>query len=428
MANYIKSITKDAHPLMQGNFLLVTLTVSWITFWRGLFNPYMSVYFKESLGGTYFLLGTLLAIGRISTALVSIPGGYFCDQYGRRKVMIIGGHLSTLASFIEFLAFDWQGYLIGHLSLFFSFFWTIAEQAVLMDSMPPEKRGLGFALNSTMMGLVGMISPYVGGWVYTNYGTAGMKTVLLGIAIAQMIKGIIYQIFLKESLENQNTNHEKANHAVILKQTIQSFKSIPETLKWMPKPLLGFCIMNLFFLLGASLTGTQQVIMGHQLLGSFFSLYATVDVISLSMIQWGFINTMVGGIGVVLMIPGGRLTDKYKKRIPIIIFIVVTSILIPAFIFCRTYYQVMAVIVISAIVGTLVTPAWRALQLDYTPPEMRGKVQSVLQILSSISSFFGSLVGGYLYGFSFALPFWIYAFFASLAAITAFLMIKETKT
>lgn len=424
----IRSIIRDIRPLMQGNYRLVTLGVTWIMFWRGLFNPYMGIYFKEAFGGTYLLLGVLLAIGQLSLALVSIPGGYFCDYYGRRKMMVIGGHITTLASFITALALDWQGFFIGHVFFFLSIFWApTAEQAILMDSIPPEKRGLGFALNSAIMGLVGMISPYVGGWVYTNYGTVGMRAILFAIAIAQLIKGIVNTLFLKESLTIHPRKQEKTNLVIALKQIVQSFKSIRETLKLMPKSLLGFCVTSLLFSLGASLTGTQLLISGQQLLGTFFVLYATVDVISLYKIQWGFINTIMGVISMALMIPSGKLVDKYGRRIFIIFFLGATSILIPAFIFCRTYHQVMAVMVVSGIVGTLATPAWRAIPADYTLPEMRGKVQAVLQMLNSISAFSGSMVGGYLYGLNFKFPFWIYAFFSFLATIVAFLKIKVAK-
>lgn len=419
------SIFRDISSLLHGNFLVVTLSLCWITFWRGIFNPYIGIYFIEGLEGTYFLLGSLLAFGRLSLALGGIPGGYFCDHYGRRKMMVVGGHITTLTSFIAALTFDLNLFFVGYVSFYLSLFWAPAEQAVLMDSIPPQKRGLGFALNITITGIALMISNYVGGWIYTYYGVPGMRIVLMAMAIAQLIKGVAYTIFLKESLRTKIGEHEKHDFLSAFKLIPRSLKAISYTLKWMPKPLLGFLVSILLFSLGASLTGTQLLSSGQQIIGSFIVLYATVDVISLSIIQWGVIVALMGGINVALTIPIGRLTDKYGRRMPIVIFLVMMSILIPAFVLSQTYYHVMAVMVAIGIAGSLATPAWNSILVDYTPPHMRGQVQSVLQILTATSAFVGSMLGGYLYGIDFTLPFWIYSLLSLSAAFVAILTIKE---
>ncbi|MCJ7634572.1 MFS transporter [Candidatus Bathyarchaeota archaeon] len=418
----------DIRSLMHGNFLVVTLMLAWIRFWGALYEPYMSIYFID-IGGTYFQLGALLAFSLLARALISIPGGYICDQYGRKKILVIGSYFWVIGRFLVFLASDWQSFFIAY--VFFmgiAMFGVAAQQAIFMDSLPQGKRGLGFALNGMILALVGLVAPTIGGWIYASYGLFGVKVVLFACMIAELIKAIIYTFFLKESLVNR-VNVEKMGLTILLKRVVQSFKSIPETFKWMPKPLLGFCITNLVFCFGAAFTGTYFILgdMTKGLIGqtgSFFVLYA-VDVIFLTTIQWGLINTINIGVSVVLMMPSGSLTDRYGRNKLIVIFLGVTSVLVTVFLFCRTFPQVLAVITVSCIVGTLVTPAWNAIQLDYSPPEMRGKVFSILQLLTAIASFFSFLIGGYLYSLNFMLPFLLYTFFSLLATAVAFLMLRK---
>lgn len=408
---------------MHGNFLFVTLNVTWIAFWMGIFNPYISVYFK-SVGGTNVELGLLFALSSISSALVHTPGGYFCDHYGRRKIMIIGGYFTTIAFFIRAVALEYQGFFIGHLLFYFSLFWVTAEAVMLMDSIPEKKRGLGFAVNGTIMGLAGIFSNYIGGWIFDTYGTSGMRVILFIIAFAELVKVLCYTKFLTESIDTQYIVQFPISPTAMLKQIIQSFKSVPNTLKWMPKPLLGFSVTSLLISLGGSITGTLMAINGQMILGSFFVLYA-IDVMSISMLQWGFLNALVGGIRVMLLIPGGLLADKYGKRIPIILYFAATSMVTILFILSESYNQVIAVMVLASVIGSLTSPALRSITVDYTPPQMRGQVQSALQILRTVAVFFGSLVSGYLYDVNHKLPFQIYAFFALLAGVTAFLTIRE---
>lgn len=413
---------------MHGNFLVVTLMLAWIRFWGSLYDPYMSIYFID-IGGTYFQLGALLALTILTRALISIPGGYLCDKYGRKKILVIGSYFWVIGRLLVFLAWDSQSFFIAY--FFFmgiAMIGVAAQQAIFLDSLPEDKRGLGFALNALLVASVGLVAPAIGGWIYLSYGPSGVKVIFFACLIAEVIKAITYTLFLKESLVNR-VNAEKMGLTILLKRVVQSFKSIPETLKWMPKPLLGFAITNLIFCFGAAFTGTYFILgnMTRGLIGqsgSFFSLYA-VDVIFLTTIQWGLINTINIGISLVLMMPSGSLTDRYGRKKLIVIFTGVTSALVTVFLFCRTFPQVLAVIMVSSIVGTLVTPAWNAIQLDYSPPEMRGKVFSLLQLLTAIASFFSFLIGGYLYSLNFMLPFFLYAIFSIIATAVAFLTLRK---
>ncbi len=78
----------DIRSLMHGNFLVVTLMLAWIRFWGALYEPYMSIYFRD-IGGTYFQLGALLEQCDI---LVSGDTGpmHIATAVGTRVVALFG--------------------------------------------------------------------------------------------------------------------------------------------------------------------------------------------------------------------------------------------------------------------------------------------------------------------------------------------------
>lgn len=410
----IKSSFRDAATLMRGNLLVLTIGMSlWSSLWT-IFAQYEGVYIL-ALGGTYVAIGAFYGVYGLVGAMAGIPGGYICDAYGRRKMIVVGNYITALSWFFIALAPSWQTYFAAMVLLALATFWTVAEEVILMDTMPVGKRGLGYGLFSTIIGLTGLASPYIGGWIFNVYHVQGMKIVLFLVAIADLTKAILYTKWLKETLEPQK---ERKNLTLGLKNVLslaaRSFAETLGTLKWLPPPLLGFCALNILYAFAWSLAGR------------FFIFYA-MDVIFLTTVEWGLISAIQLGISLGLRFLGGRLVDRYSKRWVILISCGVDIPVFLGFIYSRTCLHVLAVFVLSTIVVTLTEPAWYALPADLTPREKRGKVSSLFRIMGAFSGFFGSLIGGYLYTMRPALPFWAYMFFAVAGTSITFIVIHEPK-
>jgi len=345
--------------------------------------------------------------------MAGIPGGYICDTYGRRKIIVVGNYVTALVWFIIALAPNWQFYFAATVLLSLATFWTVAEGVILMDSMPIGKRGLGYALLNTIGGLTGLASPYIGGWIFETYHAPAMRFVLFSVAAADVIKAMLYTRWLKETLEPSGERKSVAlGLKSILGLTARSFAEIFRTLKWLPRALMGFCALNALYSFAWYLVGT------------FFIFYA-MDVVSLTAVEWGLISMMQLGIGLCLRFPGGRLADRYSKRLAILVSCGVEVPFFIGFIYSRSYIHVLAVLVSGTAIQTLTGPAWNALQVDLTPREMRGKVSSLFRVLGAFFGLFGSILGGYLYTLNPALPFWVYVFFAVAGTSITFMIIHE---
>jgi len=396
----------DMLALMRGNFLVVTLCFSWVMSWMQIFNSYESVYIR-SLGASSFIIGTYFGVNGLIRAVAGIPGGYLCDTYGRRKMIVVGNYLSAFIWILVALAPSWQFYLVAQFLLSVGTFWIVAEDTILADSMTVERRGLGFSLFWTVTQLAGLASPYIGGLVFQRYHADGLRWVLILIGAADCVKAVVYTRFLKETLVSPGRKDSLG-----LRSIIDSFIETFKTLRWMPRALLGFCAMEVLFGFAWAMVGP------------FFTLYA-LDVISLTPVEWGLLSTIETGVNLCLRLPGGRLADRYSKRWLLLVLLAVQAPGFIFFIYSRSYLHLVLLWVAWAAVEALTEPAWDALRTDLTPKEQRGKVSSLLGIFGSSFGVFGSIAGGYLYDLDPALPFWVHVPLAILAIVVAFQVIHE---
>jgi len=398
---------KEVLSLFHGNFTVITICTL-ITFpWIRAFYPYESVYLK-ALGASSFIIGLLSAINRLIGVITTIPGGYFADIYGRRRVIIIGSSMTAMARFLIALSLDWKSYFISSLILSITSFWSVAESTILVDSIRVGKRGLGFAIYWATMQIAGLFSPYIGGLILETRGAKGLRYTLFLIAVADTVKTMVYARYLKETLRRRE--NEKFEIGSLFTSFINTFR----TLKSLSRPIKGFCILS--------------VINGYAwaMIMPFIVLYA-LEVISLSPVEWGIISTTETAVILLFRIPGGIVADRYNRKALLLIATLADLSYFIVFILSRSFLQVLIAIIARRIIVTLAEPAWSALQADLVPKEQRGRVFSLLNILSAIPGSIGSIVGGYLFDLNPALPFYAFLPFNIIAFLILYLYIEEPR-
>ncbi len=129
---------------MRGNVLVLTVCSS---MWRmsvDIVWGYLSLYII-ALGGEYETIGQVMAVGNIASMLLYPLGGYLADYQGRIKVMAYMTYVYAFTFLIYVFTDTWQGVAVGIFLQSFVTFYFPAMQALMADSIPADKRGLGFA-------------------------------------------------------------------------------------------------------------------------------------------------------------------------------------------------------------------------------------------------------------------------------------------
>ncbi|MEM2110341.1 MAG: MFS transporter [Candidatus Bathyarchaeia archaeon] len=418
----VKHEFEQIFSLLRGNFLVITIGLAWYRLWGGFFDPYVAASVRI-LGGSSFVVGALTGVVSLSGALARIPGGYICDYVGRRRIAMIGVFISWSAMLLRALtATDWRILFITQSLWSISNFWTIAEQVILMDSLPNEKRALGFAINSAILGLANLASPYFGGVILERYEAQGVRVVLLLIPIMYTVKCILYWKFLKESFVTTQQQITHFSFSNVRHWTTTAFVETFRTFKLMSKSLRGFCIVNIIFIFALSLVGYTETLLFLPWSGTFFLLYAQ-DAIRLTLSEWGLIIVLTSGTQTVLYIFGGRIIDLYGKRWAVLAFF--SSVILTAlgFINSQNYSQTFIVLILGSIASSITIPAWRALEADLTPIEIRGRVSALYGLLGCMFALIGSLFGGYSYGINPKFPFLLFIMFGTTTTAIVYLTV-----
>jgi MFS family permease len=97
----------------------------------------------------------------------------------------------------------------------------------------------------------------------------------------------------------------------------------------------------------------------------------------------------------VMQVFWGRLSDRLRRRIPFIILggLIVAGLWIPMM-FVASASQLIILLAVQALLGSMATPAWTALIGDLVPSLRLGRVNSAVNLWASIGSLIATLVSG----------------------------------
>jgi MFS family permease len=374
---------------IKGNFLILALSWLIMDFAREMPTTYYGLYVK-ALGGSAFIIGIIGSVSMIFQAIVQIPGGYLADKYGRRwliSTMTFGIALSYL-----FYAFapTWQWLMVGAIIQSLCFIYRPALQAIIADSLPQDRRGMGFSIITLINSVSTTPSPLLAGWLFQVHGLVpSVRISYTLVMIAFFIAGVI-RLRIKETVENP----PKINIGEMV-------GSIPASIResmtvWRKVPKSAFALFTTDILLMTALSLFMPIMV----------LYIVED-LGLPEVRWSLILTTLFVSMIVLSIPIGKIIDKVGKRWPLIAAYLLWIITIPLYVYGNFFRLFLAMILSGAIQITLMS-ASASLIADLVPQEHRGKVSGSSNFFSLIASSIGYLTSGYLYdNVSHTLPWWL---------------------
>jgi len=135
---------KTFFSYMKGNVLVLTLTRMLLFFSSRLVTPFFSLYVL-SLGGTPAVVGLSASLASLATIFVYPVAGYLADTRGRVKIIAAAYYMRTVEYVLYILAKSWPMLAVGQFTRGLSDFQSPAMGAIMADSLPPSKRGVGFA-------------------------------------------------------------------------------------------------------------------------------------------------------------------------------------------------------------------------------------------------------------------------------------------
>jgi MFS family permease len=411
MSEGVLSRLRSEFSFMRGN--LLTLIVSWVFmyFTFSLVMPFESP-FIEKLGAPPVVIGLMGSVGATMLSLVRIPGAYIADKYGRKQIIVTMTFSIALSYLLYIFAPDWRFVLVGMIISNSSLIYQPALQAIHADSIPPEKRGMGFAASNVVPNIPTIFAPAIAGILVETQGLVpGMRIVYTIVLFCFLAAALVRLFFLKETIDKP-----KKIRLVEIKEAFkESLGAILEAWRSMSTSLK---FLTLAFLVSA---------FEDPMFRWFTALYVQ-NVIKISNFDWGLVNTVSIAVTIVFGFPLGKLVDKIPRKKAVILsyFIFMPSSVL--FIVSRNFAQLLFVFIMFSIGGCLIMPAYMALQADMIPREKRGRIMGTIGTLNVMATVPASALAGLLYGLDPAYPFAFTIFLGIAVSLIMVFAVKEPKT
>jgi len=398
---------KQEFSFIRGNLLILIVSWMFLGFSNSLAAPFDSLYRRE-LGVSPFILGLMESVGALIRFLVRIPGALIADKHGRRYITVIMTYALSFSFLFYIFATDWRFILLGIIFQNFCLIYSPALEALHADSIPSEKRGMGFAASDTIPILPSIISPLLAGFLLEQYGLVFGMRIVYSIVFLCSLAAAVSRNYLKETLKISKDIGVKelgTTFRASISSMVEVWKSIPKSLAFLTLAILVSAFTDPMFRL-------------------FFTLYAS-DVIGMSRIDWGLLNMVAIVVMLIAGLPLGKIIDIIGRKKSIILAYILVIPSIMGLIVSRNFTQLIGIFIVFTL-GTLwMGPATRSLVTDFTPQDKRGRVMGAIGMLNILATIPSSTIAGFLYQINPAYPFILIIIMESIAILIVIFLIKE---
>ena len=376
----------------KGNYAIIVISWILIDFAFELPGTYYALFVLE-LGATETIIGMIGLVEFLALASMQFPGGYLADKFGRKWLISSMTFGVAFCYILYMIAPSWHFILIGAVLLGLVSIYDPAVNAIVADSLPPERRGMGYGLIMLILSATTTPGPFVAGILYNQFGLVQGMRIGYGLVVVLWLIAAFLRLRLKETIaEARKPSLNELLHAypIALKESFRVWKKVPRSMFYL---LLSFVSFHF----------------GWAVVQLYLVVYA-VQELSITETVWPLILTALFVTMIVLAVPMGKVVDKFNRKIPLLISYLAAMVALWLFVtgdLLRLFFS----LAIFGVAIVIIDSAYSALEADLTPKEHRGKVTGFRYFSTYIMMAIGSLVGGMLFEhFSPQLPFFLAIF------------------
>lgn len=359
--------------------------------------PFLSLYLFQDRGLSMTMVGTIMMIAGLCSAVAHVVGGELSDRIGRRPVILVALGVrvlmySGMALLIGISAPVWSIVVLYFIGQAVGMMERPAFAAIVTDLTPKKHLTETYGLLRVGINLGWAAGPAIGGYlaIFLPYSWLfGVAALLTALAL------LIVLFYLKETRTGTREKSEISNLTSIIKD--KNF-------------LIFTAISLLIFLLMGQMMSTLSIF--------------TVDFMGLSTAQYGLLLTTNGLIVVLFQYPVAyKLGSSKKSRV-----LIIGSLLYALGYLIFSWAGGFALTVIAMVVITtgeiIHAPTSLAVVGELAPPKYSGRYMGIFGLAQILGIAIGPLMGGILLDAFPADPLALWglvAFFGALAAFCYYL-------
>lgn len=333
--------------------------------------PFFALYITDRFKVGMLEVGYLFAIFSLTSIVGGILGGALTDKFGRRSLLLFGLITSGASSLL-------MGY-VGNLHVFYALAAFVgllsnaggpAQQAMIADLLPEEKRAQGYAMHRVIFNLAVAIGPALGGLIAAR----SYYALFIFDAVSSFITAIIVYLVIPET----KPALEEGQKEETLGQSMGGYRHVLRD---------GLYMAFLFISIIVTIVYVQM--------NTTMSVYLR-DVHGLGPSYYGYILSLNAAMVVALQF---WITRKLKNWKPMILMAVGTFLYAVGFGmygFGSTFLWFAFAMVVITFGEMVLAPEGTALVARFAPTHMRGRYMAIFGFTWGIAFALGPLTAGFI--------------------------------
>ncbi len=378
---------------LERNVSIASAAIFMLGLGEELWKKFLPKYL-EALGATTPIIGFFGTAEDFFDAIYQYPGGWLADRVGRRR------------AFMTFVAVASAGYLVYLFSpswpiLFLGLALVMAWQsmaspaifAVIGDSLPRERRAMGFTLQSILKRIPVIVAPIAGGVLINRLGILnGVHTGLVITLAAAAITLLLVRKITLTARAVESTN----------------IRGVWRTFHTALKRLL---ISDVIIRMCEGMTGVLTI------------LYVT-NVLHYSVGVYGALVAIQMTTSVIIYIPAGKIADRIGRK-PFVIATFLSFALFPlAVIFAAHLWLVVLAFIIGGL-REIGEPSRKAMIVDFAEEGVRARSVGLYYLIRSLSITPAAAIGGVLWKVAPEVPFVVAGVIGLMGTVVFALTVEE---
>jgi MFS family permease len=378
---------------LERNVTAASGAVFLLGFGEELWKKFLPKYL-EALGASVPLIGLFGTAEDFLDAVYQYPGGWIADRFGRRNAFFLFLGLACIGYLVYLFGPSWPFVFVG---LAFAMAWqsmaSPAIFAIIGDALPPEKRAMGFSIQSILKRVPIVIAPLVGGVIITSRGiVTGVRVGLIVTLVIALMTAVLISFI--------NINREA--HAVI--NIFGVWKSLRSNLK-------RLLVSDIFIRVCEGMADVLVI------------LYVT-NVLHMSMARFGTLLAILFTTTLLIYVPAAKAADRVGRR-PFIIATFCAFALYPLAVISAHDFTGLVIAFIIGGLREIGEPARKAMIVDFAAPKLRARSVGLYYLVRSMAITPAAAIGGLLWKYSPQTPFLIAGIFGIAGTFIFIATVRE---